>query len=59
MGIAHIKNNIFEKSSLRRCVNEVFKVAKVFITDPVTYEVEDEKGEKIQGIFYLEELQKV
>ena len=57
--IARLKNNIFEKSSLRRWVKERFRIKKVFITDPVTYELEDEKGEKIKGIFYCEELQKV
>ena len=40
--IARIKNNIFEKSSLRRWVKERFSVKKVLITDPVTYELEDE-----------------
>jgi thioredoxin-related protein len=57
--IARLKNNIFEKSSLRRWVKEKFCIKKVFITDPVTYELEDEKGENIKGIFYREELQKI
>jgi hypothetical protein len=57
--IACVKNNIFEKSSLRRWVNEIFKVDKVFITDPVTYALKDEKGENISGTFYRDELQKV
>lgn len=56
--IAHIKNNIFAKSSLHRWVNETFEVTKVYITDPVTYVLKDEKGEKIEGTFYLEELKK-
>ena len=54
--IAKIKN-IFEKASLRGWTNEKFIINKVFITDPVTYELNDLKGEKIQGIFYREELQ--
>jgi thioredoxin-related protein len=57
--IARIKNNIFEKSSLRRWVKEQFRVKKVFITDPVTYSLEDVKGEEIKGIFYREELLKL
>jgi hypothetical protein len=57
--ISRVKNNVFEKSSLRRWVNEKFLIKKVFITDPVTYEIEDEKGENIQGVFYRQELQKV
>lgn len=48
---------IFEKSSLRRWSNEKFIIKKVFITDPVTYELKDLKGEEITGIFYREELQ--
>ena len=55
--IARIKNNTFEKSSLRRWVKEIFIVVKVFITDPVTYQLKDTKGEDIEGIFYREELQ--
>jgi hypothetical protein len=55
--IARIKNNTFEKSSLRRWVKEIFIVVKVFITDPVTYRLKDTKGEDIEGIFYREELQ--
>ncbi|CAB4006571.1 uncharacterized transposon-derived [Paramuricea clavata] len=57
--IARIKNNIFEKSSLRRWVMELFRVKKVFITDPVTYGLEDLKGEEIKGIFYRDELLKL
>ena len=52
------KNNIFEKSSLRRWTNEKFLINKVFITDPVTYQLSDLKKETIKGIFYREELQK-
>ena len=49
--IARKKENIFEKSSLRRWTNEAFLMKKVFITDPVTYELEDLHAEKIEGIF--------
>jgi hypothetical protein len=57
--IARIKNNIFEKSSLRRWITEKFRIRKVYITDPVTYSIEDLKGEDIKGIFYRKELQKI
>ena len=57
--IARIKNNIFEKSSLRRWVKELFRIKKVFITDPVTYSLQDLKGEEIKGIFYRDELLKL
>ena len=56
--IARKKENVFEKSSLRNWTNETFIIKKVFITDPVTYELEDLHGEKIEGIFYREEIQK-
>ena len=57
--LSRIKNNVFEKSSLQRWVKEKFIIDKVYITEPVTYELRDEKGEKIQGIFYRQELQKI
>ncbi|CAB3990825.1 uncharacterized transposon-derived [Paramuricea clavata] len=57
--LSRVKNNIFEKSTLQCWVREKFIVYKVLITDPVTYELRDEKGEKIKGIFYREELQKI
>ena len=57
--IARKKENIFEKSSLRNWTNEIFLIKKVFITDPVTYELEDLHREKIEGIFYREEIQKI
>ncbi|CAB3978331.1 uncharacterized transposon-derived [Paramuricea clavata] len=55
--IARIKNNVFEKSSLRRWVKEKFRIKKVYISDPVTYSLEDLQGEEITGIFYRSELQ--
>lgn len=55
--IAIIKNNVFEKSSLRRWVKEKFRIKRVYITDPVTYSLEDLKGEEVKGIFYRNELQ--
>ena len=39
--MARKEENIFEKSSLRRWTNETFLIKKSFITDPVTYELED------------------
>ena len=57
--ISRIKNNIFEKESLRQWVNEVFYINKVLLTDPVTYKLCDNSGEEIQGKFYREELKKV
>ena len=56
---SRLKNNVFKKSSLQRWVKDKFIIAKVFITDPVTYKLRDEKGEKIRGIFYRQELKKI
>jgi hypothetical protein len=55
--IARLKNNVFEKASLRRWGKEIFIIDKVLITDPVTYKLKDKTNEKITGIFYREELQ--
>ncbi|CAB3977069.1 uncharacterized transposon-derived [Paramuricea clavata] len=55
--IARVKNNVLKKSSLCRWVKEQFRIKKVFITDIVTYTLEDLKGEEIKGIFYRRELQ--
>ena len=59
MYVSQEKNNVFEKSSLRNWTNEIFIIKKVFIADPVTYELEDLNQEKIEGIFYCEEIQKI
>lgn len=55
--IAKVKIFFFEKSSLRRWSNEKFLLKKVFITDHVTYKLNDLKGEEITRIFYCKELQ--
>ena len=57
--IARKKENIFEKSSLRRWTNEIYLIKEVFITDPVTYELEDLHSEKIEGMFFRKEIQKI
>ncbi|CAB4013520.1 uncharacterized transposon-derived, partial [Paramuricea clavata] len=57
--VARIKNSVFEKSSLRRWVKEKFRIKRVYITDPVTYSLEDLNREEIKGIFYRSELQTI
>ena len=57
--ISRKNNSVFEKSSLRRWVDEIFIINKVFLTDPVTYALVDDTGERISGKFYIEELQRV
>ena len=57
--ISRVKNNIFEKSSLRQWKDETFVIYKVLLTDPVTYKLPDLNGEEIEGSFYREELRKL
>ena len=52
------KESAFEKSSLRNWTNEIFKINKVFITDPVTYELVDLKSEKFQAYFIVKNYKK-
>jgi hypothetical protein len=50
---------IFEKGYAQNWKNEIFVVTDVFNTNPSTYHIQDLKGNKIYGIFYNEELQKI
>ena len=52
------KKYIFEKAFTPGWTEELFIIIKVNPTNPVTYNIEDTNGEKIQGSFYEEELQK-
>ena len=57
VGIAK-KKNVFDKVYTRRRTEDVFKISKIPLTIPVTYEITDYNGEKIQGSFHEQELQK-
>lgn len=48
--------NVFEKGYTPNWSSEVFKVNKIFITNPITYQLEDLNGNIIKGGFYEEEL---
>lgn len=50
---------IFEKSSRANWTCEIFKIAKVQNTFPVTYLLQDSHAHPIKGGFYQEELQRV
>jgi hypothetical protein len=50
---------IFTKGYTGNWSAEIFKIAKVKITQPVTYLLQDEKNEPTAGCFYEQELQKV
>ena len=51
------QKDIFEKGGYN-FTYEVFQVEKVLDTDPVTYQLIDEMGDKIEGSFYEQELLK-
>ena len=53
------KKHIFQKGYEQGWSYEVFTVAKILKTEPITYELEDYKREVIVGSFYPSELQKV
>ena len=53
-----LMKNLFQKSTCQWS-EEVFVIAKVYITDPITYALEDLRGEPLEGTFYLEELKTV
>ena len=52
------KKETFEKGFTPNWTEEVFTVDNIKSTQPVTYSLVDAKGEKIQGTFYEQELQK-
>lgn len=51
--------SLFEKGYTPNWTTEVFKIIEVSHTTPYTYFLEDERGEKIAGGFYEQEIQKV
>ncbi|XP_011859456.1 PREDICTED: uncharacterized protein LOC105556950 [Vollenhovia emeryi] len=50
---------IFEKGYTPNWITEVFRIAKVQLTNPVTYLLKDYRGEPIAGGFYEHELSRV
>lgn len=55
--ISRVKH-VFSKGYTPNWTTELFKIIKVQVTNPVTYLLEDMKGDPIKGGFYEEELQK-
>lgn len=49
----------FSKGYTGNWSTEIFKIAKVNTTNPITYQLQDEKNEPVLGGFYEQELQKV
>ena len=52
------KKKTFEKGYTTRWTEEIFTIAKVKNTLPITYKIADLNGEEIRGSFYEPELQK-
>lgn len=55
--ISRVKGT-FEKGYLPNWSIEIFRIREKLYTNPVTYILQDYKGERIKGSFYEEELQK-
>lgn len=53
------KDHVFRKGYEETFTFEVFKVAKINKTSPVTYKVTEFNGDPIAGSFYKQELQKI
>ena len=52
------KKKVFEKGYTTRWIEEIFTIKEIQNTNPITYKLEDLKGEEIKGTFYEPELQK-
>ena len=52
------KKKDFEKGYTARWTEEIFTIKEIRETNPITYKLEDLKGEEIKGTFYEPELQK-
>lgn len=50
---------IFDKGYLPNWSAEVFKIARLYNTDPPVYSLKDHSGEELNGTFYEAELQRV
>lgn len=51
--------SVFEKGSLPKWTEEVFRVSKVLPTNPITYSILDMKDQPVAGSWYTWELQKI
>ena len=52
------KKKAFDKGYIQRWTEEIFKISKIQLTISVTYKITNYNGEKIQGSFHEQELQK-
>ena len=58
VSLSKYKRKVFDKGYTPNWTEEVFVVDKVNLTKPITYNVIDLLGEKVEGSFYEKELQK-
>ena len=56
--ISKYKQKVFDKGFEKNWIEEVFKISEILNTNPVTYRLVDLLGEKIEGSFYEQEIQK-
>ena len=56
--ISKYKRKVFDKGYTSNWTEEVFVIDKINLTKPVTYNIVDLLGEKVEGSFYGKELQK-
>jgi hypothetical protein len=54
-----VEKSKFEPGYTRRWKSEIFEIAVVKRTFPVTYVLKDRKQERIGGVFYRQEIQPV
>ena len=50
------KRNLYSKGYTTNWNREIFKINQITYTNPLTYTLEDENGEIIQGKYYQQEL---
>ena len=53
-----VRKDNFEKSYIINWSDKIYRVKQVLATRPITYIVEDDRGERHKGTFYEQELQK-
>jgi len=52
------KKNVFDKGYLPKWTFELFKIAKIIKSNPITYKLKDLQGEYLKELFYENELKK-
>jgi hypothetical protein len=54
-----VYKHVFVKGYIQNWTDEIYTIIQRYATAPVTYGIEDLRGEDIKGRFYEQELQKV